>query len=379
MDNNHIEYYLQKISRSESFASSPRNIRILQFLVAQAIAQKQVKEQVIGVELFKNRYKPDSNDGKVRVYMYNLRRKLSEYYKTDGINDELIFEIKKGQYNLTFVNTKHISKSKRPIIMLSILATVTLIVTFLFLLFNYRSGKQNFWIPFLGGNRNTICAVSNHFVISKRSANNDLINYHIPGVNSGKDLAQYIVENKEDSSKYSIPDFAFISQMGPIAVHHLTKWFTENNSDFKIIVETDFSFADVAESNLIFIGQFKTMNASKSFFLRESKHFKVENDGYRYIDNKEDTLYENISVNNKRIDYAMVSYMPLDNGKKAIFFASNHDIGVIATVDYLTSKKGLKEFLNYLPSEYTYFNALFKVSGMSRTVMTRELIRVEAQ
>lgn len=93
MDNNHIEYYLQKISRSESFASSPRNIRILQFLVAQAIAQKQVKEQVIGVELFKNRYKPDSNDGKVRVYMYNLRRKLSEYYKTDGINDELIFEI----------------------------------------------------------------------------------------------------------------------------------------------------------------------------------------------------------------------------------------------------------------------------------------------
>jgi len=69
--------------------------------------------------------------------------------------------------------------------------------------------------------------------------------------------------------------------------------------------------------------------------------------------------------------------MKLDNNKKALFIASNHDIGVVSLCKKLTNKQQLKEFYTHLPDSITYFNALFKVSGMDRTDVSCELIQIE--
>ena len=61
-----------------------------------------LKEHIIGMELFEQNYNEDKNDGIVRVYMYNLRKKLKTYYTGAGINDEIVFALEKGSYNLKF-------------------------------------------------------------------------------------------------------------------------------------------------------------------------------------------------------------------------------------------------------------------------------------
>ena len=100
---NKINRSLEKVVNHHLFVTSPRNARLLSFLVEQAVNGIDVKEHVIGVELFQNNYNPDSNDGRVRVSMYNLRKKLEEYYREVGAVDDVFFEIKKGQYNIQFV------------------------------------------------------------------------------------------------------------------------------------------------------------------------------------------------------------------------------------------------------------------------------------
>ena len=73
----------------------------------------------------------------------------------------------------------------------------------------------------------------------------------------------------------------------------------------------------------------------------------------------------------------MVSYNPLSNGKNALYFVSNNDIGVMATVRNFTDEKWLKEFAKQFPDESKHFNALFEVSGLQRTDVSCKLVELE--
>lgn len=73
----------------------------------------------------------------------------------------------------------------------------------------------------------------------------------------------------------------------------------------------------------------------------------------------------------------MVSFYPLSNGKNALYFLLNNDIGVMATVQKFTNKKYLYEFSSQLPKGAKHFNALFKVSEMQRTDISCKLVELE--
>ena len=55
----------------------------------------------------------------------------------------------------------------------------------------------------------------------------------------------------------------------------------------------------------------------------------------------------------------MVSFTSLSPGKKFIYFVSNNDIGVMATLKEFTDKDWLKEFYKNSGSKVNHFNALF--------------------
>ena len=110
-----VEQALERICSDPLFRRSRTNELILRFLVKQAFEGNDVKEQVIGLELFKNDYSPEQNDSKIRVAVYYLRKKLSEYYTGNGRDESLRFVIKKGQYNLNFERgkPKDVNKSEK--------------------------------------------------------------------------------------------------------------------------------------------------------------------------------------------------------------------------------------------------------------------------
>lgn len=92
---------LQRILRSSGFRNAHTLQHLLQFLVAQAYGPdaESLKESTIGVEVFGRR--PDFDpkvDPVVRVQVHRLRRKLQEYYETEGKRDPFLIEIPKGTY-----------------------------------------------------------------------------------------------------------------------------------------------------------------------------------------------------------------------------------------------------------------------------------------
>lgn len=386
MENNNdveaIEEAFKRIIVNRVFKRSSLQERILRFLIDQAIAGNDVTEHAIGVELFKDKYTVNQNDSKIRVYVFYLRKKLAEYYNGIGKDENIIFHTEKGHYNLVFKKKSDQSKevkdsnyinlrfSKKKTLYIIVGVIMSLIVA----LVAYRYNKQTFiWQPFLEDN--TLCVIADHYMIADRNNKN---NYHYStyrNINSEADAIKFKADNPDLNL---IPaGFTMTTKMASFGVHYLDIWFNKHNKVFDIQLESDTQHTDYLNKNVIYIGQAKKMQESKTFFLRNSKVFKLTTNGFVFKGEGKEIIYKGTHDEIKDEEFAMVSYQKIDNGMYRMFFVSNHDIGVVSTIKMFTSPKKMKKFMKKLPSLDARFNALFKVSGLKRTEMSCELVELE--
>jgi serine/threonine-protein kinase len=92
---------LDKILASSTFIRSKRLGRFLRFTVEQCLDGRQnaLKEYLVGVEVFNKLETFDPRiDSIVRVEARRLRSKLERYYQTEGRDDEIVIQFRKGSY-----------------------------------------------------------------------------------------------------------------------------------------------------------------------------------------------------------------------------------------------------------------------------------------
>jgi adenylate cyclase len=96
-----IRRELERVLASDGFANADRMSGFLKYVVDQALAgaSDQVKEYVIGVEVFRRDEHYDPRlDSIVRVEAKRLRTKLDEYYAGPGSNDDVVIRMPRGAY-----------------------------------------------------------------------------------------------------------------------------------------------------------------------------------------------------------------------------------------------------------------------------------------
>ncbi len=382
MTNEEIHIQYNKIVSSDTFLKSARYTQFLKYLVEQSLAGIDLKEHTIGVDLFKDSYSIKKNDGIVRVYMYNLRKKLDNYYSDIGKEDPILFELKKGSYNLKFQTSgetnrnnnqntaKKLFTSKKTIVLGLIMVFLAILS---FYIFNPK--EQYCWNHFLANKKHNLCILANQIMLRKKGSDKGNI-LTKESINSLEDFIYHKNQNPNDSLE--LLDYSFYTKAIPYSIHKLTQFFVLNEGVFNIVPESDLSYEDTKSSNLIYIGQSKTMNVSKDLFLRNSNIFSIEKNRFVVTEKNKKTKYNTV-FNNGIItaEYAMVSFFSLDSNNKAIYFVSNHDMGTMATIQMFTNDTQLKDFYSRLPSSNSSFNALFKVTGAERTSLTCELVKLE--
>lgn len=98
-----VRAHLQDILASEEFRRSPQASAVLRFLVESAIAKSVPKEYSIATEALGRHADFDPRtDPAVRVEVRRLRQKLLEYYAGAGRGADLVFDLPKGGYALTW-------------------------------------------------------------------------------------------------------------------------------------------------------------------------------------------------------------------------------------------------------------------------------------
>jgi hypothetical protein len=96
---------LDRVLSSEYFRNSKQAERLLRYLVANSLEahDEQLRERVIGEKVFGRPPKYDSNsDSIVRVWANHLRKRLAQYYETEGRNSGVRFSMPPGSYRIEF-------------------------------------------------------------------------------------------------------------------------------------------------------------------------------------------------------------------------------------------------------------------------------------
>jgi serine/threonine-protein kinase len=101
VDSREVREGLEKVLASAAFAGAPRVQQFLRFVVEETLEGRvgDLKESVVAVHVFGRRSDFDShNDSVVRVQATHLRKRLREYYRTEGLSDGIVIEIPPGAY-----------------------------------------------------------------------------------------------------------------------------------------------------------------------------------------------------------------------------------------------------------------------------------------
>lgn len=385
IDKNTIESYLVKICKDKIFADSPRYMGLLQFIVSESLGGKHIKELNIAAQIYGENFGEDKSDGRVRVYMFNLRKRLDSYYKGGGKGDEVIFILEKGSYNMQFKSREAatseaaVSTSEHKGVKWLFFAAGIILTAAIFSLSNCAKlyGDLYCWEPFVNNGKPTLCLLADQVVIQHKSGDDWINGVTINTVKNRTQFYNYMMQNPGDSLRLS--NYTIYSKAIPFSLHRLTEWLMSYDKQFTLTPDSSFSYEDISGKNIVYLGQIKTMDASGRLFLKNSKIFSVDQK-FIYVQRESGRQRYRAKFDNNEMlttEYALVSYIPLEGRTKALFFASNHDVGTMATLSRFTNKEFLAEFYELLPSTDCHFNALFKVEGIGRTSITCELIELE--
>lgn len=370
---------LNRIISDKSFSRSKINVRLLKFLVASTLEEKELKETTIGIEFFGTKYDPVKLDNKVRVYVYHLRKKLNEYYALADEN-QIRFHIKKGQYKVQFEkHKKDTQKSKGVFFWIKIMLAVIVICGIL--VFSYQKPVNEFWQSLMKNNFATTVIFGDYFTIegpTLTSKKGIIRDYEI---NNETQLQEYLDENPAQIGLLKGSAHHYFNWMAPYVSKNITEFWGKYDYDFDIIQISEWNVAQLEKANLVYFGQSKSMGILKNILEENFPQFAYKSQKLLYTNpkTKKTIVYNDVvTKNDKIIDYTVVAKISIPSGNELRFFLSDQDCGAISALQYFTQKDSVQAFYKrHQLDKNQDFIALFKVSGWKRKSYDMEFVLLD--
>ncbi len=376
-----IEEQLQRILKDKSFSRSKINGRLLRFLVHASIEGKKLKEVIIGEELFGKSYDPVRDDNKVRVYVYHLRKKLSEYYENHLEEDSIVFTIEKGGYEVTFSvwNEPHPepkNRSKTIATLLGILA-IALVATWLL---SKRQSKNLFWNETLTNGKTTTVLFGDFFTISGPIATGGRGIIRDLNINTPEELEAYKKVHEQENLKLEPTKHPYLGGHVPYCTQLIGDLFHRYNQRFRVNLISHWDEAGIQSDNLIYFGPAKTMRILQKIVTDAYPQYTFEAEKLVRKDplTGESTEYNDIiSYENKITDYTVVGKISMPDGNQFLFMMSDQDCGIIRMLEYFSDRQEVKRFYAQHQIKDQDYLAIFKVTGWQRKSYEMEFVLID--
>jgi hypothetical protein len=367
--NNQKQAIVTKIKNSNTFKNAPTSIALLQYLYDATIKNVHLKEGVVDIEFFGSNEASDKNNPRVRVNVYNLRKKLTSYYNTEGKEDNWLLIIDKGQYQVRFSKKQTYNILNEKINWSRAFPYIALFAAIIIIFYtNTAPTPPRIWKTFLSENTATNLFIGDHFGATGVTATGGIgwtRDFNINSINEFYDLMD---EKPELKDILKPANYSYSTRMAALATQHFQQFYQEYNKTFNIRFSTKSSISEIKESNAIYAGPTKNGNKFVHFFNEGNPYFKISGStlilsNHPKLEHREINI-QNTTVNN---EFAIVSKYPSINNTEHFVFFSQHDIGVSATVEYFTNTDSLNTFKNTFLKDSKYFTAIYKVKGQDRT------------
>jgi hypothetical protein len=352
-----------------TFAKSPTSSVLLEYLVNATIDGTDLKETTIGVDLLGDKFDSENGNARIRVNIYNLRKKLDRYYQGEGQDDDWRLVIEKGQYRVGFVpNRDGRPEPGRPIRLVPLLLAALVISWGFFFWVGRTKEVPKFWHPFFTNGALTNLVIGDSYGLMGELPTGSHGWFRDYGINNSDDLYLFLEKNPALKDKVTPANYFYITGMAAFSTKELTRLFQQQNADFSIRFSSNSSYSDIIEGNSVYVGPIKNDNKFIRLFNEGNPNFKLEtNRLHFYGDSLHVPVAFNLSTEGLVSEYAIVCRVDGERNNARFLFFSDHDIGVKATVEYFTNADSLRAFADrYFGGRPANFTAVFKTTGIER-------------
>lgn len=411
LDNEKLKLLLEKIQNSKQFKSSKSNKKLLKYFFDAHIKGKEISENSIAKDIYKRSSKFDpNNDPIVRVSMYNLRKKLKEYYADEGIGDKVYVKIPKGShYLLTFIDNKEtdiVNKLNFKIISIISISILLLIIIILSVKLSSEKShtiltsknipdknvninnsyekninvKSLIWSDFfLSENPKLVVIGNDYFYSNKENTNNhQQLMIRDIDINNDTDLENYMQSNSNGSLEKL--DLELFSKASIYPLPYIIKLFVQNNIKYKFKSSSNLLLDDLKSYDIIFLGSLNTSGKLNKLISEHNIKINLKQSSITMdVENSNSPFtFKRESKNTyKYNDHSLFMKIPGAGENQIIIISSFNEIGIKGCIDFLADENKLEEIEHKFEEKYTkvpeYFNILFFVSGYTKIDLSTEL------
>lgn len=388
---------LDKVLNSSLFKNSALYQKLLTYLIEADLKGETPKEVTIGHDVFnKNINYNAADDTTVRVHMHKLRKKLEQYYQSEGSQDTLRISIPKGHYRVWFNQVDSppsIHQSRAKDYYLAILAILLSIALIYIVIDKIFAPATNFtfepiptndaiWGQFFNNDYPTTVVIGDFLVFHEYSDR-----LHRP-----RRIQDYEINTKEELESYSAAnpnknvENWFLGELPHNSIFNimdLQPVFITMGQEMNIQFTTEIDIDFIKNRNIIYIGEFKNFRTLSDLVSNLSVKFTTLPWWHGIISYPEkDTLatlktVHDWGISRYVIDLALVAKLPgLENENYFIIagFGYNSQIKIIEMLskkDQLQElEKKIEEINGAIPD---YFTMVFEIKGYDRASTAAEL------
>lgn len=375
LNNELITRLLHEIINSETLSKSQHSKQLLEYLVKATLEKKDIKEYTIAKEVFNK-----EGDTGVRAYIHNLRKKLDEYYKTEGSVSDFILSIPKGQYYVQVLEREKefvassannsISFRKRNLLFAGSALVIVFILCFYFWTSRYKGPQDTLvWKDIMNSETPLLIVVGDHYFFHSRIVTGNTGITRDFYINSEAELEEWMIRNgKTFRDSIEKINYSYTTKQGPMSVFQIGSYF-KRSPKVQLVFSSELTYEQLKNNNILFLGKYVTLGILRSLVDNKYLHEDRKEGSLSYI--LKDTIIKpvlKLSPSYKE-DYPIVLKFRTPNQKTILMFISGDDPGNAAVLDYFLDLKNLSQIEKdlHLSEKENSFSALFKTVGLERT------------
>ncbi|AWB65661.1 hypothetical protein C2869_04060 [Saccharobesus litoralis] len=383
---------LERIHKSNVVGRSSNLNKLLDYLVDKQLSKNDRKSQVehnpketeIAIEVFgKTTEFNTAEDSSVRVHISRLRKKLEEYYQSEGKNEAFIISIPVGEYRLAFAEnslaqTRALDGSEKTLNSHALINRKTLILMAVLCLlsvslhgfFYYQTPNQSL--------ASSPAHVSNKVKPAPHFLWQDFIQFprRTLIVLGAPSLSE---PNRDEVATWVKPDHQLnISKNQILALKSLLS-LTDDFRYTPIVYAEDLTPNDLKQKNVVYIGHFANMGILQNYFNGSHFSYRVEQTALVSKASQEQYVAPNTD-SEQYVDYGLFAKLDGPRHSKLYIISGFTDSALLWLSWFATSNKAdaQKEFGHYI-GDYELdngdnFELLFKIPSLQGTDMGYEIV-----
>lgn len=362
------------ILRSRVLGRSKSYVRLFEFLVERSLAGRTPKELEIAVEVFDKG--PDfdaSQDSMVRVYAYNLRRKLERHYAEQGRDRPYQLRVARGEYRIVLhaigdsADVPGVAVTSEPVpapasrrpqpASLPIVATLLACCALLGLVTGWGMGGMDqaetgpvaessydevaaspIWAPLLDDDVPLLIAVGDYYIFGELNGGGELGG----GGEIGRLLRRFDVDSaaalhealrfEPDSVRYVDLDLTYLPRGVAFALADVLRVLHASGKTARIVTMSDLRARDLKSNHVVYIGYISGLRGLEELVFSTSS-LMVGMTYDELVDRKSGEVYASqAGIHDTRHhyrDYGLLSAFPGPNGNQFLIVAGVRDPGLM--------------------------------------------------